>query len=116
VRMQEYEKNAPPQPWPRRKMRWPRPGLVPGRYHASGVGLVYGIHWRRNRHGASSKDWVEATVERTHVGFMGCTAPSTAEGGAGCVEAELDARVLVCAVELCTLHFFHRLGRRENRR
>ena len=47
------------------------------------------------------------TVHRTHVGFMGChgalnglrVAASQAEAG------EAEARVLLCAVELCSLHF-----------
>src|SRR5262249_26848978 len=47
-----------------------------------------------------------ATIERTHVGFMGCHGTfnglRVARGLAG---AEPDARVLVCAVELCSLHF-----------
>jgi len=46
------------------------------------------------------------TIERTHVGFMGCHGAfnglRVARGLAG---AEPDARVLVCAVELCSLHF-----------
>ena len=46
------------------------------------------------------------TVERTHVGFMGCHG---AFNGLRCAKAfaESDprARVLVCAVELCSLHY-----------
>lgn len=46
------------------------------------------------------------TVARTHVGFMGChgalNALRVARGFAG---ADTDACVLVCAVELCTLHY-----------
>jgi predicted naringenin-chalcone synthase len=49
------------------------------------------------------------TVHRTHVGFMGChgalnglrVAASQVSGA----EAEAEARVLLCAVELCSLHF-----------
>ncbi len=47
------------------------------------------------------------TVERTHVGFMGCHgAINGLKAARGCLAAEPDANVLLCAVELCTLHFF----------
>jgi predicted naringenin-chalcone synthase len=48
------------------------------------------------------------TVERTHVGFMGChgaiNALRVAAAFAGADEA---ARVLVCAVELCSVHYHY---------
>jgi predicted naringenin-chalcone synthase len=47
------------------------------------------------------------TVERSHVGFMGCHgAINGLKVARGCLAAEPEARVLMCAVELCTLHFF----------
>ncbi|HWC91013.1 MAG TPA: type III polyketide synthase [Pirellulales bacterium] len=47
-----------------------------------------------------------ATVERVHVGFMGCHgALNGLRVARGLVAADPDARVLLCAVELCTLHF-----------
>lgn len=47
------------------------------------------------------------TVERTHLGFMGCHgALNGLKVARGCLAAEPDGRVLVCAVELCTLHMF----------
>ena len=47
------------------------------------------------------------TVERIHVGFMGCHgAINGLKVARGCLAAEPEARVLMCAVELCTLHFF----------
>jgi predicted naringenin-chalcone synthase len=49
------------------------------------------------------------TVERTHVGFMGCHAAinglRTAKAYAG---ADPRATVLLCAVELCSLHYAFR--------
>ncbi len=46
------------------------------------------------------------TVARTHVGFMGCHgALNGLRVADGLAEASADARVLVCAVELCSLHF-----------
>jgi len=46
------------------------------------------------------------TVARTHVGFMGCHgALNGLRVAQGLAEVSPDARVLVCAVELCSLHF-----------
>ncbi len=46
------------------------------------------------------------TVRRIHVGFMGCHAAFNALAAArDAAAANPDARVLVCCVELCTLHF-----------
>ncbi len=46
------------------------------------------------------------TVQRTHVGFMGCHGALNALRVARALVADdPDNRVLVCCVELCTLHF-----------
>lgn len=46
------------------------------------------------------------TVERTHVGFMGCHgAFNGLRVAKGFVESDPNARILVCAVELCSLHY-----------
>ncbi len=48
------------------------------------------------------------TVARTHVGFMGCHgALNGMRVASSFLAAQPQARVLVCAVELCTLHFFY---------
>lgn len=45
------------------------------------------------------------TVERTHVGFMGCHgALNGLRVGQSFAEAKPDARILITSVELCTLH------------
>jgi prepilin-type processing-associated H-X9-DG protein len=50
-----------------------------------------------------------ADVARTHVGFMGCHGALNALRVARAfVDADPDARVLVCAIELCSLH--HQYG------
>jgi predicted naringenin-chalcone synthase len=47
------------------------------------------------------------TVERTHIGFMGCHgAFNGLKVARGNLSLEPEARVLVCAVEMCTLHYF----------
>jgi len=46
------------------------------------------------------------TVSRTHVGFMGCHgALNGLRVASALVHADPEARVLLCAVELCSLHF-----------
>ena len=46
------------------------------------------------------------TVDRTHIGFMGCHgALNGLRVASALVNADLHARVLLCAVELCSLHF-----------
>ncbi len=46
------------------------------------------------------------TVERTHVGFMGCHgAINGLRVARGLVAAEPQAKLLLCAVELCCIHF-----------
>lgn len=45
-------------------------------------------------------------VQRTHIGFMGCHAALNALRVARAIAAsEAGSRVLVCCVEICTLHF-----------
>ncbi len=49
-----------------------------------------------------------ATVQRTHVGFMGCHGAINALRVACAFASSMPtARVLVCAVELCSLHFHY---------
>lgn len=46
------------------------------------------------------------TVERTHVGFMGCHgALNGLRVARAFADSQPDARVLVCAVELCSVHY-----------
>ncbi len=51
---------------------------------------------------------MSASVERTHVGFMGCHGAFNALRVARAfTEADPAARVLLCAVELCSLHYHY---------
>ena len=48
------------------------------------------------------------TVERTHVGFMGCHGALNGLRVANAfASANPEARVLVCAVEMCSLHYYY---------
>lgn len=64
--------------------------LAPGIDHA----LVDGLRLRR-------------TVERTHVGFMGCHGALNGLRVARAFASDRRARVLLCAVELCSLHYHY---------
>lgn len=48
---------------------------------------------------------IQPSVERTHVGFMGCHGALNGLRAAAAYGADPDARVLLVAVELCSLHF-----------
>jgi alkylresorcinol/alkylpyrone synthase len=49
-----------------------------------------------------------ATIRRTHIGFMGCHAGVNAVAVAHAyASSDPGARVLICCVELCSLHFDH---------
>ena len=51
---------------------------------------------------------LSATVQRTHIGFMGCHgALNGLRVARAFADSEPDARVLVCAVELCTMHYHY---------
>src|SRR5262245_687641 len=51
---------------------------------------------------------LKPTVQRTHVGFMGCHGALNGLRVANAfATAEPRARVLVCAVELCSLHYYY---------
>jgi len=47
------------------------------------------------------------TVERTHVGYMGCHGALNGLRVANAFAADAGARVLLCAVELCSLHYHY---------
>lgn len=58
---------------------------------------------------------LKPTVLRTHVGFMGCHgAINGLRLAQALVEAQPRARVLLCAVELCSLHFHYGWDPKKN--
>jgi predicted naringenin-chalcone synthase len=50
---------------------------------------------------------LRGTVARTHVGFMGCHGALNGLRVANAFASDPAARVLVCAVELCSLHYYY---------
>ncbi|MCX6545174.1 MAG: type III polyketide synthase [Acidobacteria bacterium] len=105
-RMARYEKEAPPLAARAAGVALAEAGLAPGAVthvvtvSCTGfaapnfdVGLIrdLGLNW---------------TVARTHVGFMGCHgALNGLRVAKAYADSIPDARVLVCAVELCSLHY-----------
>jgi len=52
---------------------------------------------------------LKPTVERTHIGFMGCHAAINGiRTAASIIKGDAAARVLMCCVELCSLHFSYK--------
>ncbi len=104
-RMRKYEQEAPRLALAASKSALEDAGLVPGRvthlitvsctgFSAPGfdISLIKQLNLSRE-------------VSRTHVGFMGCHGVLNAlRAGKAYVEADPAARVLICAVELCSLH------------
>lgn len=104
-RLERYAAEAPALAWPAAVRALRAAGLRPGRvthlvtvsctgFSAPGVDIrlmkLLGL---------------APTVERTHVGFMGCHGAINGLRVAGALAAgDPQARVLVCAVELCSLH------------
>lgn len=55
------------------------------------------------------------TVQRTHVGFMGCHgAVNGLRVAQAYADSQASARILLCAVELCCLHFHYRWDPKRN--
>ena len=50
---------------------------------------------------------LRSTIERTHVGFMGCHGAINGLRVANAFAADRSARVLLCAVELCSIHYYY---------
>lgn len=54
---------------------------------------------------------LDPSVARTHVGFMGCHgALNGLRVARAFVESDPSSRVLLCAVEMCSLHYDYRMG------
>lgn len=107
VRMQLYEEHAAPLALEAAQMALERSDVSPSSithlvtvsctgFSAPGVdtALIRGLD-------------LPATTQRVHVGFMGCHgAVNGLRVAEGLTAASPDNRVLLCAVELCSLHYF----------
>ena len=89
--------------------RWPAPACEPRDDHAPGHRLLHRLPRPGRGRRTSSRSWAcRPTVQRTHVGFMGCHgALNGLRVARAFAEADPAARVLLCAVELCGLHYHY---------
>jgi len=106
-RMQAYEAGAPPLAIAASQRAMADAGIVPADItHVVSVSCTGFIAPGIDMALVEGLD-LAPTVERTHIGFMGCHgALNGLKVARGCLAAEPAARILMCAVELCTLHFF----------
>jgi predicted naringenin-chalcone synthase len=107
-RMEHYERHAGPLALEASRRALERSGLGPGE-------VTHLITVSCTGFGAPGVDRVlitrlhlPATAERTQIGFMGCHgAFNGLRAARAFTGAHPDARVLVCAVELCSLHYHY---------
>jgi predicted naringenin-chalcone synthase len=106
-RMQHYVEHAPPLAMRASRAALSGSGVEPGElthlvtvsctgFFAPGIDrvLVEGLPLR-------------PTVERTHVGYMGCHGALNGLRVANAFAADPGSRVLLCAVELCSVHYHY---------
>jgi predicted naringenin-chalcone synthase len=107
-RMERYAKEAPPLAARAAGAALAQSGLAPGE-------ITHLVTVSCTGFGAPGVDvalirqlGLPATTERVHVGFMGCHgAINGLRAARGLTAADPSARVLLCAVELCSLHFHY---------
>jgi len=108
-RMERYERDAPPLAARAARDALHRANVTPGDIThvitASCTGFVApGVDQHLCNDLGLRRD-----VHRLHLGFMGCHAALNACTAADAIaRADVNARVLVCCVELCTLHLHYR--------
>ena len=107
-RMERYEAEAPPLVVTAAMRAIADAGVDPGTISHSVTVSCTGFHAPGIDAALVKELGLPATVERTHVGFMGCHgALNGLRVARSFLDADPRARVLVSAVELCTLHFFY---------
>jgi predicted naringenin-chalcone synthase len=107
-RMRRYAEWAPPLATAAARSAMDRAGVT-------GRGLTHLVTVSCTGFLAPGLDWalvralgLQPTVQRTHVGYMGCHgAINGLRVARAFTGAEETARVLVCAVELCSLHYYY---------
>jgi predicted naringenin-chalcone synthase len=105
-RMERYERDAPAL-----AARAARGALATARWDASEVTHVVTVSCTGFAAPSFDIELIRAldlapTVARTHIGFMGCHgALNGLRAARAYADSQPEARVLVCAVELCSIHF-----------
>ena len=106
ARMERYEAEAPPLAVAAARRALVDSDLDPATITHSVTVSCTGFHAPGIDSALIKELGLDRTVQRTHVGFMGCHgALNGLRVASSFVEANPEARVLVSAVELCTLHF-----------
>lgn len=106
ARMERYELDAPVLALRAARAALGDAGLAPGQVTHLVSASCTGFFAPGVEHELIGTLGLDGGVRRTHVGFMGCHGAFNALAVARTVvDAEPDAVVLVCAVELCSLHF-----------
>ncbi|MFQ5743801.1 MAG: type III polyketide synthase [Acidobacteriota bacterium] len=107
-RMRRYEAEAPPLALAAARRAIEDAGVDPGEFTHSVTVSCTGFNAPGLDAALIQGLGLPVGVERTHVGFMGCHgALNGLRLAASFAEADPAARVLVCAVELCSLHFYY---------
>jgi predicted naringenin-chalcone synthase len=107
-RMEVYEREAPRLVVRAARRAVEDAGVEPGSFTHLVTVSCTGFHAPGTDAALIEELGLRRTVERTHVGFMGCHgALNGMRVAASFTRADPTARVLLCAVELCTLHFFY---------
>lgn len=106
VRMERFEAEALPLAEEASRVALGRSGVDPGAITHLVTVSCTGLAAPGVDLGLMGRLGLSATVERTHVGFMGCHgALNGLRVARGLIAAEPEARVLLCSVELCSLHY-----------
>lgn len=107
-RMQVYEREAPRLLGRAGRAAVADAGLEPSRFTHLVTVSCTGFHAPGTDTWLIEEIGLPRDIERTHVGFMGCHgALNGMRVASSFTRADPRARVLLCAVELCTLHFFY---------
>jgi len=105
-RMERFEAESPPLAEASSRIALERSGVEPGAVTHLVTVSCTGLAAPGMDLGLMKRLGLPATTERTHVGFMGCHGSLNGLRVArGLIAAEPGARVLLCSVELCSLHY-----------
>jgi alpha-pyrone synthase len=108
VRMEAYEREAAPLALTASRQALQRARLKPERLTHLVTVTCTGFGAPGFDHRLIAELPLASTIARTQIGFMGCHgALNGLRVAQAFVDADVKARVLVCAVELCSLHYFY---------
>lgn len=108
-RMEKYAQEAPPLALAAARRALEESGLTPPQIRALVTASCTGFFAPGIDFSLIRQLGLASTTSRTHVGFMGCHGALNAlRVAAAFVESDPAARVLLCAVEVCSIHYHYR--------